>query len=147
MSASGVIEQSVKRRAELRRELALLKEKRQVMMEEMDSIDERLTAKLEEKMMGEMNSIGEELTAKLEEKVKEKRAVLEDLEAQKKDMERQLEELQVEQKSSSVPVVCQYCGCENVPGANFCERCGKRIGVVGSASGDVKVLEKPVVPA
>lgn len=123
-----VVEQSEKKRAELYGELALLEQKIQAIKEEMRNIDERLTAKLEEK-------------------IKEKRTALEGLESQKKDMEKQLEELQDNQKSPSVPVLCQYCGSENLANANFCEKCGKEIGVAGGAPDDVKLLEKAASPA
>jgi septal ring factor EnvC (AmiA/AmiB activator) len=112
MSVSAAIEQSEKKRAELNNELTLLEQKMQATIEEMRTIEE-------------------ELTAKLEEKVKEKRAASEKLESQKRNMEKQLEDLQNSQEPtsepSSVPVLCKYCGSENIPKAKFCEKCGKSI--------------------
>lgn len=112
MSTIVVIEQSEKRRAELRSELAVLDQRMQTMTEEMRNLDEKLTAKLEDM-------------------VNEKRAASEKLESQKMNMEKQLDELQgnpeSSTQSSSATVRCQHCGSENVANAKFCESCGKNI--------------------
>lgn len=104
-----IVEQSEKRRAELRSELAVLDQKMQAVTEEMRNLDEKLTAKLEEK-------------------VKQKRAASEKLESEKKNLEKQLDELQDKQESPSAPVLCQHCGSGNIANAKFCESCGKNIG-------------------
>lgn len=107
MSASVVIEQSEKKRIELQNELTLLEQKMQTMTEEIRKLDEALTAKLVEK-------------------IKEKKAAFEKLESQIKDMQMQLEELQ-DKEAFRLPILCQNCGAENIPNANFCERCGKQM--------------------
>jgi chromosome segregation ATPase len=127
MSATVELEQPQKKRAELEDECASLDQKIQAMKEDVRKLEE-------------------EVTAKLEEKVRAKRAAFEILESTKKDFEKKIEELRKDQafslpsneptseakekkeESWSMPVLCRYCGSENITGAVFCENCGKKIG-------------------
>ena len=126
MSTNVVFEQPEKKRAELENEWTSLNQKIQAMKENMRELEEKITAKLEEK-------------------VKARREAFEKLECENKNLEKKLEELQENQKPSSLlnePLsevaekeeespskrnLCKYCGAENITDAAFCEKCGKKI--------------------
>ena len=132
MSTTLANEQPEKRRTELENELVFLEQKAQAVKEEMRRLDAALTAKLEEK-------------------VKARRAALAAMESQKKELERKLKEMEDKPQTSSTPKdltfetlekkeeqplalrLCQHCGCENIPSAAFCEKCGTKIEIECSA--------------